>query len=277
MTTQAQPIQQADPAEQILRLAQGLDDNSRADAWDAFHNSANEDELAGKLQNMNLPQETKASLWDAKQKFVQASAQPAKPKQLQTGGMADILPPGTTATGISARPTGTRSAIDQKLGLWGPTEVGNWIQDVEADYRQGTSATWVGSLLKRLGAKGTEYGVSPGISTPLGGVIKLAHAGTQVGEHPIKAANELVSGVGELLGPAAVTQPEALPFIATAEIGSKLGYHTAKHFGADDDTAEFIANISGLTAGSHVVVRSLRSPKRSFLQTLWRRIVGLLN
>jgi hypothetical protein len=182
-----------------------------------------------------------------------------------------------SATSISARPKGTRSAIDQKLGLWGPTEVGNWIKDVEADYRQGTSATWVGSLLKKLGAKGVEYGVAPGIATPLGGVIKLAHGGTQVGEHPIRAANEMVSGVGEMLGPAAVTQPEALPFIATAEIGSKLGYHTAKYFGADDDIAEFVGNISGLTAGSHVAVKLLPTSRKSRLRMLWRRIVGLLN
>ena len=77
--TQTPPAQAPDSAEQILRSTQGLDDNVRADAWDAYHNSANEDELAGKLQNMNLPQDVKANLWDAKH-----SAKPSQPAQQPT-------------------------------------------------------------------------------------------------------------------------------------------------------------------------------------------------
>jgi hypothetical protein len=61
----------SDPAEQILRSTPGLDTNSQADAWDAFHQSKNEDELGQRLQNMNLPQDIKANLWDAKHKAAQ--------------------------------------------------------------------------------------------------------------------------------------------------------------------------------------------------------------
>jgi hypothetical protein len=50
----------------MLRSTQGIDDNARADAWDAFHGAKNEDDLATKLQGMNLPNELKANLWDAK-------------------------------------------------------------------------------------------------------------------------------------------------------------------------------------------------------------------
>src|SRR5713226_10520105 len=56
----------SDPAEQILRSVQGVDTNAQADAWDAFHQSKNEDELTQRLQNINIPQNVKANLWDAK-------------------------------------------------------------------------------------------------------------------------------------------------------------------------------------------------------------------
>src|SRR6266852_6957081 len=72
------PIQQnqtPDPAEPILRSAQGVDDKSRADAWDAFHGSQNEDELTQRLQNIKVPASVKADLWDAKHKISSAPAQ----------------------------------------------------------------------------------------------------------------------------------------------------------------------------------------------------------
>src|SRR5277367_4478764 len=71
---QAPPL--ADPAETILRSASGVDDATKANAWDAFHGSTSEDDLANKLQNMNLPQEVKAGLWDAKHSL---SSQPPTP------------------------------------------------------------------------------------------------------------------------------------------------------------------------------------------------------
>jgi hypothetical protein len=76
-TDPAQPVQATDPAEQILRSASGLDDNTKANAWDAFHNSASEDDLAGKLQGMNIPQDVKANLWDAKHTSKPAAPAPA--------------------------------------------------------------------------------------------------------------------------------------------------------------------------------------------------------
>src|SRR5258708_6191786 len=59
----------SDPAEQILRSAPGLDTNTQADAWDAFHQSKNEDELGQRLQNINIPKDVKANLWDAKHRM----------------------------------------------------------------------------------------------------------------------------------------------------------------------------------------------------------------
>ncbi len=56
----------ADPGESVLRSARGIDDTSRANLWDVFHQAKNEDELATRLQNANIPQSLKADLWDAK-------------------------------------------------------------------------------------------------------------------------------------------------------------------------------------------------------------------
>lgn len=39
---------------------------ARADAWDAYQSAASPDELSAKLQDMNLPQQIKAKLWDLK-------------------------------------------------------------------------------------------------------------------------------------------------------------------------------------------------------------------
>ena len=62
---QSQPAS-PDPVEQVLRGARGVDNNALAGAWDAYQNSADEDELAGKIQNIQLPQDIKAKLWDMK-------------------------------------------------------------------------------------------------------------------------------------------------------------------------------------------------------------------
>jgi len=71
------PAPSSDPAEQILRSAQGVDTNAQADAWDAFHQSKNEDELSQRLQNMNIPQDVKANLWDAKHSLTSTQGRPS--------------------------------------------------------------------------------------------------------------------------------------------------------------------------------------------------------
>lgn len=51
--------------EAILRSV-NVPDNVRADAWDAFQQSKDENDLASRIQGMTLPQDTKAVLWDLK-------------------------------------------------------------------------------------------------------------------------------------------------------------------------------------------------------------------
>ena len=164
------------------------------------------------------------------------------------------------ATGLRGPDTGPTSALDKALHLPNPTQVANWADAAKADVRNGTSSTWVGWILNHVPGvdfKGTAYGVSPGASQIGGavpeGALTVLHGVTQAGTHPVRAANEIVSGVGQALGPAMVTQPEALPFIAGAMAASHSASAVATHMGADPDTAELIGNVAGLIAGGKTV------------------------
>lgn len=59
------PQTQADPVAARLQMAPATN-AVRASAWDAFQQSANEDDLAAKLKDMALPDAVKADLWDLK-------------------------------------------------------------------------------------------------------------------------------------------------------------------------------------------------------------------
>jgi hypothetical protein len=65
----------SDPLETLLRAAP-LNDRQRAGLWDTFEASKNADDLAARLQAMELPQDLKAQLWDLKS---QGSAPEAAP------------------------------------------------------------------------------------------------------------------------------------------------------------------------------------------------------
>src|ERR1041385_4783630 len=52
-------------------------DSVKADAWDAFQQSKDENELAQKLMSLELPKETKAVLWDLKRGAASTAPSPA--------------------------------------------------------------------------------------------------------------------------------------------------------------------------------------------------------
>jgi hypothetical protein len=227
--------------------------------------------------------------------FEKLGGKPVQTPQVQQAG---ALPAYSQITGIGPRPIGERHPIDKALGLPSPTEVGNWLDDVKGDVLNGTHATWVGSLLSRMGAKGTRYGVSEGAAqaSVVGaipeGLVEAAHGVTQLGEHPVRAANEIVGGAGKVLGPLAVTQPEALPFILHASVGSKIASAVATQMGADDETAEVIGNVAGIATGGKTISktqidvsfersltasikpRTVSPAKLTFLQRVWNLMRG---
>jgi hypothetical protein len=56
-----------DPAKPILQNDPAVTDDLRAQAWDHFHGSADANDLAGRLQDMAIPDDTKKKLYQAKQ------------------------------------------------------------------------------------------------------------------------------------------------------------------------------------------------------------------
>jgi hypothetical protein len=80
-----------DPAQSILAAASSLSNSQRADLWDVFHNSASQDDLAKTLQGMNIPQEVKASLWDAKHAMSSDVVAPPPPVKAEQPGFFQRL------------------------------------------------------------------------------------------------------------------------------------------------------------------------------------------
>jgi hypothetical protein len=75
MSASASPF--TDHAAPVLAGEPTINDQQRADLWDAFH-TKNADELVQHLQPLVLPEDFKKRLWDAKKNAV-ASAAPAEP------------------------------------------------------------------------------------------------------------------------------------------------------------------------------------------------------
>jgi len=80
-STQTAPV---DSAQQILAPV-SVDDGIKAQAWEAFHSASSAQDFAQAVGNLNLPQEIKASLWEAKNAIPAARAAiaanpPAMPK-----------------------------------------------------------------------------------------------------------------------------------------------------------------------------------------------------
>jgi polyhydroxyalkanoate synthesis regulator phasin len=96
-----------DQAQTILAPAQA-DNSVKADAWQAFKDSANEREFGVRLQGMNLPQQVKADLWEAKR-----SAAPKLSKEQQS--IAQAPNPITQARASLPQPQFT-SPTDQLRG-----------------------------------------------------------------------------------------------------------------------------------------------------------------
>lgn len=89
----------ADDIEAILRSAAGTD-AARADAWDAFHQSATPDEFAAKVKGLSIPDSVKADLWDLK-----AAAKPQ-----QATPTANAAPGSNTGLGLVSAGRGVPAA-----------------------------------------------------------------------------------------------------------------------------------------------------------------------
>jgi hypothetical protein len=62
----AAPAAPQDAIKGILDGIQGVDNEVRAQAWDAYHNSTSGDDFQKQMDGVNIPREIKAKLWDTK-------------------------------------------------------------------------------------------------------------------------------------------------------------------------------------------------------------------
>lgn len=167
----------------------------------------------------------------------------------------------------------------QASGVVGPTSMGareggfhSWLQDVQADVKNGSATTWFGAMLKKLGAKGTDYGIEPRVGDfmagPVLGVPKALEGASEVAGQldegvrnsnmdygkTVRGVNKVIGGAFQSLGPAAVAAPggEALAVVVPAMVAAAQAGKAAEYMGADPDTKELIENITGLYAGGKI-------------------------
>ena len=168
----------------------------------------------------------------------------------------------------------------QASGVIGPTAMGarehdfhNWLQDVQTDVKNGSASTWVGAMLKKMGAKGTDYGVSPEIGDfmagPALGVPKALEGASEVaGEleagvresnldyrKTVRGVNKMFGGTFQSLGPAGlVLAPggEGLAVVGNAMLAQTVAQKAAEYMGADPDTVELVGNVAGLYAAGKI-------------------------
>jgi hypothetical protein len=189
----------------------------------------------------------------------------------------DLVPVQGTEKQLSLPKQQKVQASGVLTGPMGATSIGprehsfhNWLQDVQADVKNGSDTTWVGAMLKKMGAKGLTYGepdsVAEMMGGPLLGVPKALEGATEVGGEvkegvtnsdmdygrTVRGVNKIIGGTFQSLGPLVVTQPEALAVIVPAMVAQSQAMKAAKYMGADDDTAELVGNVAGVVAAGKV-------------------------
>ena len=165
----------------------------------------------------------------------------------------------------------------------------SWLQRVQGDVKAGTDATWVGSALKYLGAKGTDVGYGHNVgedyttnaagdimAAPLLGVPKAAEGVMEVSkaafegnkaakegnvtdeqrkqnlQKAIIGGNKALGGAFQAVGPAGLIiapEGEALAVVTPAIVAQNLGEKTAAAMGADRDTQEMVGNVFAVAGG----------------------------
>jgi flagellar motility protein MotE (MotC chaperone) len=194
MTTPA--ITPTDIAQNILASVPGLSDSAKADAWDAFHNASNADDLGTALQDPKfsaIDDSVKAHLWDAKNNPSTA------PQTYTPGTIGPIQQPKTT------------------MG-----KLASWIDNVTSDLQDGGDRTGVGTVLQKLGAHGIDSGNSAAVgdfmaSLPLG-LLKAAKGGAEMVPSAIGGEKgNTWRGVKDLVGGGLKAISEPAAFVAPEE------------------------------------------------------------
>jgi len=202
----------ADDAAQTILAPIQADNSVKAQAWQAFKDSKDENDFAQRIGSLNLPQETKASLWEAK-------------KGGGTSGPAQTNFAASLPSNMSISATPPASGLREKAE--------RYLQNVADDLKYGTDVTGFGSFMKGLGAHGLYNGnpesVGDFIGSPLLGTLRAAKGGAEITQEgkTWQGTKDIAGGIGEALtipsafmgGPAA----EGAGVVASKAAGKVFG------------------------------------------------------
>lgn len=178
-----------DDAQNILSPVQ-VDNSIKANAWEAFNSAKNENELGVRLQGMNLPQDTKAQLWEAKKKAAGLQV-PDAAAQAQ----ARFQPGGAGAGAVQYTPT-------RKFEM-------NVAKGFGLDPEKLAAAESSGGNLAALGNIGSQYATGAAAALP-GALETLA-------KDPLRAITGPIDAMASN-----IVKPTGLP--DTGSIFSRKGY-----------------------------------------------------
>lgn len=174
----------------------------KAQAWDAFESSANEDELTAKIQSLPIPKEAKAQLWNLKHSAALA------PQQSAPGRPGDPSDPH-----YQAKET-LKSVWDQMKALG--SGASSLVTGIPDQLRQGAAiaqdvATGEGSIpsddiLHRIMNSPHAQEMAKNTITPIA-----------------KALKTTAQGAGALVAPSMVNAPSDEDFRQQAQVGGALG------------------------------------------------------
>jgi len=205
-----------DAAQSILGPIQA-DNSVKADAWQAFKDSANEREYGVRLKGMNLPDNVKADLWEAKRKAGVTSNIPGAPNGLP--GIPKPIPQGLQGPQAfqppqpgGAFPTmGQFGNVQQTPNAAATLGTGIAVGGGGAQFMAAPAATIGGLAGSTAGAK---YGGSVG--KYIGGRFGIPEVGETVG-------NVIGGAAGGITGGAAAAEVGGFRNLARQMLAKKLG------------------------------------------------------
>jgi hypothetical protein len=200
-----------DPLEALLRRSP-LNDRQRAGLWDIYETARNADDLAARVEAIEIPQEVKAKLWELKSQETapvpsELSQQPKAPEgsalRRFASNAGEMLNPISIAKGLyntARHPIDTGAAILNQAGQQFDKSVDMFRQGryVEAAGHLGGAIPVVGPLAAEAGeqiASGDVaggLGKATGMLVPFGAAEGVARVGVKAA--PLAAADALEAG-----------------------------------------------------------------------------------
>jgi len=198
---------QTDPVADLLQKT-STTDAVRASAWDAFEQSANEEDFAAKLKTMPLPTHIKAQLWDLK-----AAAAPV-PEPAPAPESPEAVTPGLTGRVLGA--VGDVAIGAAKGAGQTATNLGRLVQKVPGVSRA------VDALYSTPGLSEQAFTVADRVLAPTNTAQSIGKGVEQLAEVVVPGGAVSRSVAGARLLPKMATEAASLATLSTAQGGDPV-------------------------------------------------------